>query len=175
MNGIGKRIKYLRKKQGLTQRQLGEALGFNAPDARITQYELGRRTPKDNVVKKMAHIFNVNPHAIALDIDSPIGLLHTLFMLEDTSGFTISTKDGMPCLLINQSAGELYPMLQAWHKQSVKLNAGEISRGEYNHWRYNYSLETADSALDTFKIKVTAKTYETFRWRCSRNAVCSST
>ena len=44
---LGYRIRYYRKQQKLTLRELGEKCGFmNRGDVRIAQYENGSRTPK---------------------------------------------------------------------------------------------------------------------------------
>lgn len=49
---IGQKIKYSRKKAGLTQKELGESLGVSA--AMIAQYESGKRNPKIETLIKIA-------------------------------------------------------------------------------------------------------------------------
>lgn len=58
---FGEKIKHLRNKNHLTQKQLGLALGFseNSADIRIAQYESGERKPREDILRKMAKIFNV--------------------------------------------------------------------------------------------------------------------
>ena len=47
----------------------------------------------------MAQIFEVSPNALNVpDIDTDIGLMHTLFTLEDTRGLKIGKLDGELCL-----------------------------------------------------------------------------
>ena len=54
-------------------------------------------------------MLDVSPHALSVpDIDSYVGLMHTLFTLEDNYGLKISEMDG------------------------------EISQEEYDRWRYHY-------------------------------------
>ena len=92
---IGKRIRFFRNRKGMTQKQLGEILGFlgKTSDVRMAQYESEARTPKQDLVKEMAHIFDVSPRAITVpEIDSYIGLMHTLFALEDMYGLKIGKK-----------------------------------------------------------------------------------
>ena len=94
---IGKRIKFFRNRKGMTQKQMGEMLGFlsRTSDVRMAQYESEARVPKHDLVKEMAHILDVSPHAITVpNIDSYIGLLHTLFALEDMYGLKIGEIDG---------------------------------------------------------------------------------
>ena len=46
---IGERIKRIRTFRKLTQAQLGEAVGLS--DVRIRQYEIGNRTPKEDMIQ----------------------------------------------------------------------------------------------------------------------------
>lgn len=142
---IGKRIKFFRNRKGLTQKQLGEMLGFlgKTSDVRMAQYEGEARVPKTNLIKEMAHIFDVSPKALNVpDIDSYIGLMHTLFALEDMYGLKIEECDGKPCLRLDKSTGATYTsvftMFHAWQVQAAKLKRGEITKEEYDQWRYKY-------------------------------------
>ena len=77
-----------------------------------------------------------------LDIDSYLGLIHTLFTLEDRYGLKIDEVDGEVCLKVdvrkNKDAAELHKMLCAWRQATAMLKAGEITQEEYNRWRYHY-------------------------------------
>jgi transcriptional regulator with XRE-family HTH domain len=59
---IGANIKRLRKERGMTQRYLGLSVGFNeiSADVRIAQYENGARTPKKDMLEKLAQILDVD-------------------------------------------------------------------------------------------------------------------
>ena len=76
------------------------------------------------------------------DIDSYVGLMHTLFTLEDNYGLKITEQDGELALQVdfrkNKDAARLHEMLWAWREQAAKLEAGEISQEEYDRWRYHY-------------------------------------
>jgi hypothetical protein len=91
----------------------------------------------------MAQILDVSPQALAVpDIDSDIGLMHTLFTLEDRYGVQISESDGEVCLKVDmrhgQDAARLHEMLCAWREQAEKLEDGEITKEDYDRWRYCY-------------------------------------
>ena len=90
---IGERIHYFRLLRGFTQKYLGQQLGFSdsQADVRIAQYEKGARSPKEKYLNALADIFEVSPHALAVpDIDSYVGLMHTLFTLEGSfTDFTL--------------------------------------------------------------------------------------
>ncbi len=142
---IGKRIRFFRNRKGMTQKQLGEILGFlgKTSDVRMAQYETEARTPKHDLVKEMANIFDVSTHALTVpDIDTYIGLMHTLFTLEDNYGLKISEIDGEVCLKVdvrkNKDAARLHEMLCSWQQAAAMLEAGEISKEDYDKWRYHY-------------------------------------
>ena len=148
---IGERIHFFRIMRGMTQKYLGMALGFpeKSADVRLAQYETGTRTPKADVTEALAQVLDVSPKALDVpDIDSYIGLMHTLFTLEDRYGLEVCESDGEAHLRVNirkgRDAEQLSQMLEAWKEQSAKLAAGEISREEYDRWRYHYpDLDTS--------------------------------
>ncbi len=142
---IGERIHFFRALRGMTQKYLGMMLGFpeKSADVRLAQYETGARTPKADLTASLAKVFDVSPQALAVpDIDSYIGLMHTLFTLEDRYGLKIDEADGEVCLKVavrkSNDAAELHKMLCAWLQVSAMLKAGEISQDDYDRWRYHY-------------------------------------
>lgn len=58
---FGRKLKHLRQKNHLTQKELGMALGFpeDSADVRIAQYETDTRKPCDEILVKMAKTLNV--------------------------------------------------------------------------------------------------------------------
>ena len=142
---IGERIHYFRTKLGMTQKYLGQIIGFpeKSADVRLAQYESGSRTPKAELTAVLAEKLEVSPSALNVpDIDSYIGLMHTLFALEDIYGLKISEVDGEVCLRVDKQHGkdavELHKMLCAWQEQAAKLASGEITEDDYDQWRYFY-------------------------------------
>ena len=142
---IGERIHFLRNLRGMTQKYLGMLVGFpeKTADVRMAQYESGTRTPKADLTNKLAQALDVSPKALDLpDIDSYIGLMHTLFALEDMYGLRVGEMDGEVCLRLDKSRGSdfrnLFDMFNSWQTQAAKLETGEISKKEYDQWRYRY-------------------------------------
>lgn len=142
---IGERIRYFRNKRGMTQKYLGTAVGFpeKSADVRLAQYESGTRSPKAELTKALAEVLDVSPLALSVpDIDSYVGLMHTLFTLEDLYGLRISSDAGDITLRVYPRAGKdadgLHKMLCAWAEQSEKLKAGEITQDAYDAWRDHY-------------------------------------
>ena len=142
---IGERIHFFRLLRGMTQKYLGMSLGFpeKSADVRLAQYETGSRTPKADLTAALAEVLDVSPHALSVpDIDSYVGLMHTLFTLEDNYGLKVTEQDGELALQVdfrkNKDAARLHEMLWTWREQAAKLEAGEISQEEYDRWRYHY-------------------------------------
>ena len=142
---IGQRIRFFRNRKGMTQKYLGEILGFvgKTSDVRMAQYESEARIPKQELVKNMAHFLDVSTHALTVpDIDTYIGLMHTFFALEDMYGLKIDEVDGEVCLRLNKSDYSTYTsmdkMLRAWLAEAKKLESGESTKEQYDDWRYKY-------------------------------------
>lgn len=171
---IGERIRFFRNLRGMTQKYLGTVVGFpeKTADIRMAQYESGSRTPKADLTNKLAEVFEISPQALSVpNIDSYIGLMHTLFTLEDRYGLTIEkTENGVSIYADPRKgtdAAELSEMLNAWAEQSEKYHNGDINRDEYDKWRYNYpkydetsgyvkvpSQEVSEAMLEAFKDKL---------------------
>jgi len=157
---IGERIRFFRNKKGVTQKYLGQVVGFpeRSADVRMAQYETGSRTPKADLTRTLAGFFEVSTDALTVpDIDSDIGLMHTLFALEDIRGLTIGEINGEICLRLDKSRGKTYvdmlEMLSAWAEQAKKLEAGEITREEYFEWKVNWPQTCDDCGKSEPKIQ----------------------
>ena len=171
---IGERIRFFRNLRGMTQKYLGTVVGFpeKTADIRMAQYESGSRTPKADLTENLAGVLGVSPLALSVpDIDSYLGLMHTLFTLEDRYGLTIEKGENGVSMRVDPRKGkdatELSEMLNAWAEQAEKYHNGEISREDYDKWRYNYpkydensgyvkvpSQAFSDAIVDVFKDRV---------------------
>ena len=135
---IGERIRFFRNLRGMTQKYLGQVVGFPEKTA---------------------------------DIDSYLGLMHTLFTLEDRYGLTVETGENGVSLRVDprkgKDAAELSEMLTAWAEQAEKYRNGEINREDYDKWRYNYpkydetsgyvkvpSQQLSDAMVEAFKDRL---------------------
>ena len=170
---IGERIRFFRIMRGMTQKHLGMLLGFpeKSADVRLAQYETGTRSPKADITASLASALDVSPQALAVpDIDSLIGLAHTLFTLEDIYGLKVRSEPGDVCLQVEpngRDSEELLAILKAWREQAAKLETGGITREDYDRWRYCYpkfdtsqqwaktpSQTLNDALIEVFKDKL---------------------
>lgn len=173
---IGERIRFFRNLRGMTQKYLGQVVGFpeKTADIRMAQYESGSRTPKAELTENLAGALGVSPLALSVpDIDSYFGLMHTLFTLEDRYGLTVETGENGVFLRVDprkgKDAAELSEMLTVWAQQAEKYRSGEINREDYDKWRYNYpkydetsgyvkvpSQQLSDAMVEAFKDRLKA-------------------
>lgn len=82
----GKRIRYTRTFRGMTQKDLGIALGFDpgSADIRVSQYESdNRKTIKEPMLRQMAEILKVNYNALkTYEFDNPLDVMESFFWFE---------------------------------------------------------------------------------------------
>ena len=174
---IGERIRFFRNLRGMTQKYLGQVVGFpeKTADIRMAQYESGSRTPKAELTESLASALGVSPLALSVpDIDSYLGLMHTLFTLEDRYGLTVETGENGVSLRVDprkgKDAAELSEILTAWAQQAEKLRNGKINREDYDKWRYNYPKYDETSGF----VKVPSQQFsdamvEAFKERMNKN------
>lgn len=173
---IGERIHFFRILKRMTQKKLGQLVGFSekTADIRIAQYESSSRTPKAELTESLADALGVSPLALSVpDIDSYLGLMHTLFTLEDRYGLAVETGENGVSLRVDprkgKDAAELSEMLVACAQQAEKYHSGEINREDYDKWRYNYpkydetsgyvkvpSQQLSDAMVEAFKDRLKA-------------------
>ena len=120
--------------------------------------EDGSRTPKADLTNKLAEVFDISPQALYVpDIDSYNGLMHTLFTLEDLYGFRIDKLDDELFIRLDKGMGTnyltMFDMFSAWQEKAEKLKNGEITKEEYDNWRYNYPESVAFNSRKEDKNK----------------------
>lgn len=163
---INERIRFFRTIRGMTQKQLGRLLGFpqKSADVRIAQYEKDEGAkPRKDLTLALAKTLEVSPLALDVpNIDNSIALMHTLFTLEDLYGLTIGRENGLLCLKVDKTHGpesrEIIKMLNTWNKQADRLKSCEITKEEYDNWRYrypNYKVNITIPNEDSQKISQT--------------------
>lgn len=140
----GENIKRIRNIRGITQKELGIAVGFEEDSAspRIAQYETGSRTPREPLLKKMAEVLQVDQRNIAI----PTGykeedMIYRLLVLEDyfpEMGLERNMQTGD--VVINFHNKKLNDFLFAWGVIRGKREHGLISEEEYLNWKYKMQI-----------------------------------
>ena len=95
MRSVSQRIRYYRKKRGLTQMEVAAALGIRTDN--YAKYESGARTPRDDRLIKLSKILKVSYDALNEGIESEfLGLLsrHAIgSVLGEAGSFTAFNSD----------------------------------------------------------------------------------
>ena len=145
---VGDRIKRVRVLRSFTQRDLGLAVGFeeNTADVRIAQYETGTRTPKEDMLRKIAEILDVNYRSLyEPSLYAAEDVMYTLFELDEHYNLSIHDFDGRKCIAFN--AKMLDDFLAEWQVRKKELAEEKISKIEYMEWKLNWP-QTADDLDD---------------------------
>lgn len=136
------RIRFFRKMLGMTQKELGLAIGFSegSADVRIAQYETGDRTPGQDTIDRMAAVFSISPMALMVPDMTMNQTMHVLFALEDRLNFDIELRDDGIHLVFSEtdvSAGVFIRMF-AWVIKSTLKKGNEPFCDLYDAWRYRF-------------------------------------
>lgn len=141
---VGDRIKRIRVMRGLTQKELGLAVGFeeNTADVRIAQYETGTRTPKEDTLRKIAEVLDVNYRSVyEPTLYSAEDVMYTMFELDEHYDLSIHDFDGKKCIAFNAKLVDDF--FAEWQVRKKDLADGTISKVEYMEWKLNWP-QTAD-------------------------------
>lgn len=150
MSIIGDKIRRIRKLRGITQKELGIAVGFDekSADVRIAQYEIGTRTPKQDLVEKFAEVLDVNPLFISNpEILGAEDILLLLFELDEHYPISIqdcTDEDGNKRKGVVFNSILMTDLLAEWQRRKKDLADGIISKAEYTEWKLNHPQTTDD-------------------------------
>ena len=133
---IGEKIKKYRTKKNLTQKQLAAMAGLSEPA--IRHYELGNRTPSEKHINNIATALEINPFAISdPNLDSYLGVMHTLFELEENWGASVISESGTAYITF-PAGSDLRSRLSDWGEAFAKYKAGSMTEDEYKEWKSTY-------------------------------------
>lgn len=125
---LGKSIREIRLRRGLTQREVSEAIGGISESA-LRSYELGERRPKQNTLERIAKALDVAPACFdTYGIEHYDELMHALFLSEEA--FSIK-----PCAdgSIRFTDETIQSCVCTWRSWKEFLKEGKITREEYEN------------------------------------------
>ena len=146
---VGDKIKKIRTFRGMTQKELGLAIGFEekGADNRIAQYETNYRVPKRELLDKMAEALRVdrqNFYTIAPGNPGRAGAADdTAVRYNDSDDWPAHPPVGMYF-----QYGLVDEFMREWLFRQQELHAGEITREEYFEWKLNWP-HTCDDGLES--------------------------
>lgn len=142
---IGNKIKRIRNLRGLTQKEFGRLIGFDekTADVRVAQYESGTRTPKADLLRKMAEVLDVNICYLSeTSLYSAEEIMFALFELDDNYPIKIlDTPNEKHSVCFDSVLMDGF--LAEWQTRKQELVDGIITPEEYLEWKMNFP-KTAD-------------------------------
>jgi len=146
---IGGIIKRMRELRSMTQQELGEYVGFPARNAatRIAQYETNYRIPKKNMAEKIASAIGISPFALSEpSFDDYYSLYHALMILEDMYDSKPVVIDGKAAIAFGNALNDqksINKFIRRWQEMNQSYYDSEITKDEYDEWRYSYPIVEA--------------------------------
>ena len=142
---VGERIKRVRNTRGITQKELGLSVGFDdsSADVRIAQYESGTRTPKEDMLRKIADILDVNYRSLyEPSLYAAEDVMYTLFELDEHYRLSLSETSNKQ-IGVSFNSKLLNDFMCEWLLRKQELADGAITGDEYREWKLNWP-QTAD-------------------------------
>ena len=146
----GYRIRFYRMRAGITQKELADQCGLN--ESTVRNYELGNRTPKKDILDKIADVLNVDPHALYdPSFTLLIGGIHILFHMSTLYNIQPQIIDGqvhlvLPILDPEIPYGSFFAsMISVWEREYKKFLNGESSFDELFDWESRYPTKIRKS------------------------------
>ena len=149
---IGDRIKRTRLFRGLTQKEFGRQVGFDekTADVRIAQYESGVRTPKEDMLRTMAEVLDVNYRSLyEPTLYAAEDLMFTLFELDEHYDIELHEIPDPKYpkkkhIAVQFHSNVLDSFLIEWLQRKKDLADDTISKDEYTEWKLNWPDTTDD-------------------------------
>ncbi len=126
---LGEKLRLLRTQQGLTQEEVGRAVGgFKKPA--VSQWESGDRTPDAATIKKLAIFFDVSTDYLLSLSDNPKPVPNKSIQVKDQSGVYAINKALSENPKLKSLWGDLVKRddLQAMMKQAKALPPEAVRR-----------------------------------------------
>lgn len=164
---IGRRIRAIRIEKGMSQAELGAAMGLTAD--RNQKYENGARKPKFDMLKQFVYVLGVETIALMDPVVSNyIGAMFAFFEMEELYELGVVNVEGKYLLQFgNGITGTVNDYLKEWYdvRETVRIrmeNAAEEEKEailrEYHNWEKTFPKALCDrteKALQKARLKNT--------------------
>lgn len=140
---FGQRLKRIRNHRDLTMKQLGTKINIpeRQADVRISQYESNHKTPRKDIIEKLANILDVNEFALDTpDLTTNYGAIFTMFEYYYTYGLHPVKIDGKIYLELDKNIADssFIKDLNEWYDTYESFQAGNITKEQFIDWMLKY-------------------------------------
>ena len=163
VSDVGCRIRHTRSIQGMTQAELGKLVDL--PPDRIQKYESGTRTPKVELISKIAEALDVPIDCfLEYDLSDPVRLIHLIYELTKLYNLDFYMKDNKvvikskDCLI-----DEFASYLESYISKKIDLDIAleDTTRenekirllNEFEKWIYKNEFTKRDADTEKEMIK----------------------
>lgn len=136
---FARKIKELRTDRGMTQKELAREAGIS--ESAMRSYELGDRTPKPEVLDRIARALKVRPEYLsAPEFKRSLEFTYALLENDDMQDYTVAEINGHPAIVANakSAGGSFAKLLSEWNNMKAKVEAKEVTPEEYAEWKRTY-------------------------------------
>lgn len=138
---IGQRIRFVRLFRGMKQEELAEKIGLGGGEngrTRISQYENGKRTPKEDLLEKISDALQIDSlYLSSKEKTDALDLVFTLFDW-DEGGLPVEIIEHDGKLLLDLNNPLFSDFLLQWANKKADLKSKKISNDDYIEWKINY-------------------------------------
>ena len=163
VSDVGCRIRHTRSIQGMTQAELGKLVDL--PPDRIQKYESGTRTPKVELISKIAEALDVPIDCfLEYDLSDPVRLIHLIYELTKLYNLDFYMKDNK--VVIKSKDGlidEFASYLESYISKKIDLDIAleDTTRenekirllNEFEKWIYKNEFTKRDADTEKEMIK----------------------
>ncbi|MFQ7801710.1 MAG: helix-turn-helix domain-containing protein [Coprobacillus cateniformis] len=140
---FGQRLKRIRNHRDLTMKQLGTKINIpeRQADVRISQYESDHKTPRKDIIEKLANILDVNEFALDTpDLTTNYGAIFTMFEYYYTYGLHPVKIDGKIYLELDKNIADssFIKDLNEWYDTYESFQSGDITKEQFIDWMLKY-------------------------------------
>lgn len=140
---FGQRLKRIRNYRDLTMKQLGTKINIpeKQADVRISQYESDHKTPRKDIIEKLANILDVNEFALDTpDLTTNYGAIFTMFEYYYTYGLHPVKIDGKIYLELDKNIADssFIKDINEWYDTYESFQSGDITKEQFIDWMLKY-------------------------------------
>lgn len=140
---FGQRLKRIRNHRDLTMKQLGTKINIpeRQADVRISQYESDLKTPRKDIIEKLANILDVNEFALDTpDLTTNYGAIFTMFEYYYTYGLHPVKIDGKIYLELDKNIADssFIKDINEWYDTYESFQSGDITKEQFIDWMLKY-------------------------------------
>ena len=142
MLDIGERIRFVRTFIGMSQTELAGKIGLGANEngrTRISQYENGKRVPKEELLEKISDALDVDSLYLSTKVHThALDIAFDLLDWDNVEPIEITRCEDGDGVLIKYDDFMFKNFFKEWAEKQAALKEGKITKEQYIEWKINF-------------------------------------